>query len=195
MNQVAWVTRDGTAEVIDSTMRGSFLSVALSPDGTRLALGTWESGETHVWIKQLDQGPLQKLTVEGPWNWNPSWTADGRSVMFAQRRAEQRWTTLYLRRADGSGIAEVVLHREQEIQSGAWSRDGQWLVYQADDNLYALRPGVDSVPRTLVESPFKVSWPALSPNGTQWFAAVPGTLHVSAAASRSRWPCPTRLSV
>jgi serine/threonine-protein kinase len=175
LDQVAWVARDGTAEVIESAVRGSFRDVALSPDGTRLALGVWENGQGHVWIKQLAQGPLQKLTVEGPWNWAPSWMADGRSVTFSGLRG-QKPAAFFQRRADGSGTAHVVLDHETVSSAagelrGAWSRDGQWFVYRGGDGLYALRPDVDSVPVPLVDSRFHVSWPTLAPNG-RWLAYV-----------------------
>ena len=68
-----WVDRDGTAREIDPGWRvqgySNRSSLALSPDGTRLALSDLDSqGTWDLWVKQLDTGPLSRLTFEGDVN-------------------------------------------------------------------------------------------------------------------------------
>ena len=64
-----WVERSGDIRVIEpgwsfpGVLEQS--SVALSPDGSRLAVSYPVNGEWHLWIKDLDRGPLTRFTFEG----------------------------------------------------------------------------------------------------------------------------------
>jgi serine/threonine-protein kinase len=86
-------------------------------------------------------------------------------------------SALWTIRADGSGDAQLVLDDERGIFQGEYSPDGDWLVYRVDTNIpvsrdpdvYAIRPGVDSVGTPLLTSEF-LEWEAtISPDG-QWLA-------------------------
>jgi serine/threonine-protein kinase len=169
---MVWVTRDGTVEEIHPGWTEDFSFPRLSPDGTHLAVGINANDETQIWIKQLDRGPLPKLTFAGSLNYRPAWTPDGRSVAFVSDRGDNR--DLYLRRADGTGQAELLLDEEQVIEEVTYSPDGEWLVYREtaeSRDLYALRGGADSVPVPLMTEGFSESAPAVSPDG-RWLAYV-----------------------
>lgn len=131
-----------------------------------------ESGTGYnVWVRRLDREPSSKLTLEGTFNAKPTWLPDGRSVMFASNRGGNR--DLWVKRADGSGVAEVLRDVERSIWSGRWSRDGKWLVYVTTPppsrDIFAVRPRVDSAPVAIVETEFEEFRPTLSPDG-RWLA-------------------------
>ena len=90
-------------------------------------------------------------------------------------RAGQR--DLWSRRADGSGAAELVLDRELLINDGFYSVDGTWLVFREGTttggtaDIFAIRPGMDSVAVPLVATEFIEHSPRLSPND-RWLAYV-----------------------
>ena len=89
--QLVRVERDGTAREIDPRWRLTGVvpnsRPALSPDGTRLALSISDSeGGADVWVKQLDTGPLSRLTIEGV-NIRARWSPEGRSLTFLSNRA------------------------------------------------------------------------------------------------------------
>ena len=74
-----WVERDGTVREIDLGWRtqgnDTWSSLALSPDGTRLAVSILDSeGTFDLWVKQLDAGPLSRLTFEGTQNFRATWS-------------------------------------------------------------------------------------------------------------------------
>jgi len=169
LDQVVRVSRVGEILRIDSAFGGFVLDVAVSPDGSRAALTILSNGQGHVWIRHFPNGSLQKLTVAGPWNSDPAWTPDGKSVMFSSLRRGEVLPRLYVRRADGTGEAEAAGAAGRAPMHGIWSHDGQWLIYQANNAIYAMRRGVDTAPRTLITSPPHLSWPALSPND-RWLA-------------------------
>ena len=172
-----WVNRNGRAQEIDPEWRvmgdATYSSLALSPDGARLALSILDSeGRWDLWVKRLDTGPLSRLTFEGTENLRAAWS-DAQSLTFvSNREGDYR---LWTKRADGSGTAELVLDREAPVWEGLYSSDGTWLVFRDGPNaaadIYAIRPGVDSVAVPLEVTEFQERSVALSPNG-RWLAYV-----------------------
>jgi Tol biopolymer transport system component len=169
------VTRDGRTTTVDSAWRGSINSLALSPDGTRLAVSMVAGGRTDVWIKQLDTGPLTRLTFEGTLNYRPAWRPDGRAVSFTSDRSGPSF--LYTMRADGSSKPEQYMAKDTaQVDEAQWSADGRWLVYRTGvtDNardIYARGVGADTVRITVSASTFDEYAPAISPDG-RWVAYV-----------------------
>jgi eukaryotic-like serine/threonine-protein kinase len=175
-----WVDRKGVATPVDTAWKltpGANIGLSISPDGSRLAINTLGEGSTDVWVKQLDQGPLTRLTSGGERNFRPMWTPDGRSVTYLTNRDSPSYD-LYQRRADGSDTARKILDLEARITEGFWSSDGQWMVLRlggtagvtGDRSIMAIRPGVDSAPRPLIVDPkYDAKVVALSPDG-RWLA-------------------------
>ena len=175
-----WVERDGTAREIDpgwrteGRPRGS--SLALSPNEDRLAISIMDSeGTFDLWVKQLDTGPLSRLTFEGTINRRVTWSPDGQSLTFISDRAGQ--DDLWTKRADGSGSTDVVLDRESRTPEAFYAPDSTWLVFReggggsAFGDIFAIRPGVDSIAVPLATTDFGARSPALSPDG-RWLAYV-----------------------
>jgi Tol biopolymer transport system component len=129
-----------------------------------------------VWIKELDHGPMSRLSLGGPVNYGPAWTADGRSVTFMTETSPGK-RDLHVRRADGSAPAELLLASARAIMYASESRDGQWIVYQlgavgatTGRDLYARRLHGDTTPVALVAGPaLREESPRLSPDG-RWLA-------------------------
>jgi hypothetical protein len=172
-SEVVWVMRDGSARQVDPTWTdqlGGFggRPVMLSPDGRRLAVTL--GGE--IWIKQLDRGPLFKLTFEG--GFRPEWTPDGASVGYLSDR-DSLHRRAYIRRATGGGSAEPLMDDPRQVHEVVFSRDGRWLVYRigggGTSDLDAVRRDGDSTRVPLVVSRYQESQPALSPNG-RWLTYV-----------------------
>ena len=171
-----WVGRDGTAREIDPgwSVPGSpiFSSLTVSPNEDRLAISIGDSeGTWDLWVKQLDTGPLSRLTFEGGIRAN--WSPDGQSLTFLSNRAGN--VDVWTKRADGSGTAELVLDREATIQEAMYSPDGTWLVFREGASLAAAIYGVglpmDSAVVPLEVTEFRESSISLSPDG-RWLAYV-----------------------
>jgi len=172
-----WVDRaSGGMAVVDSSWHDPELEAyALSPDGRRLAItiASQEPGSNRydVWIKQLDRGPLSRLTFGGETNDAPSWSGDGRWVSYVSRR-DNRWS-LWRRQADGAGAEELVADVGRNFVEARWSRDGAWLVAcvgGASDDILVKHIGADSTLRPLVaEAGYDEFEPSLSPDG-RWLA-------------------------
>ncbi len=172
--QVVRVTRDGRHQLLDPAWQGSFNSMALSPDGRQLALSVVQTGHTDLWIKQLDRGPLTRLTFEGNINYRPVWTPDGRSVAFISDRTGR--SLPYVTRADGSGsTVPLAIPDTNQVDEIVYSRDGRWIIYRVGvtagvRRLMKYHVG-DSASIAIEPGRFDQYMPALSPDG-RWLAYV-----------------------
>ena len=163
-----WVDRAGRATPVEEgwtvNISGSG-APALSPDDSRIALQLdGEAGGTEVWIKEIG-GPLSRLAFGGV-NARVSWAGDGISVVYLTESFSPT-RDLASQRADGSGVAEILLDLESPLDDSRWTPDGEWMVMRiAGQGIYAMRPSVDSVPIPLVAgSQFVETTPRVSPNG------------------------------
>ena len=170
-----WVGRDGVAMRVTDGWSGLIQDPVLSPDGKRLAVRIRDL-ESQVWVKDLDQGPLAKLTIEGTYNAKPAWAPDGRSLAFVSAKGPPAGDRdLHQRSADGSRAATLLLDEKRSVEEVTFSPDGRWLVYRigskvGDQDLYARRVGTDSS-IALVATHADETSPAVSPD-SRWLAYV-----------------------
>ena len=80
LNELTWVSRDGHTTVFDSSWIEHFEYPALSPDGQSLAVSV-RGKSTDLWLRRAD-GTRQKVVSPGAVSWRPSWTPDGKSLVF-----------------------------------------------------------------------------------------------------------------
>ena len=172
-NVMMRVDRDGRTAIIDSAWTGRFTSLALAPDGKRLAVGAGSgTGGLNIWIKQLDRGPVTRLSFGGG-DRRPIWSPDGRMVAFIRDTGSTSVVTA--RFADGTRPDTTLARIRRQVQEVEWSRDGKWLVVRTDNgnegagDLIGIRTNGDTTPVVLVGSPFTELHPAVSPNG-HWLA-------------------------
>ncbi len=128
--------------------------------------------DNDVWIKELDRGPISRLTVDKAEDVRPHWTADGQSVSFITNRGTN--TDVYVRRADGTLPAEVLVDLDEDIYEAVWSRDGSGLSSEPAGTTGSATSGrsslgTDSAPTRLLATEFDENGVTLSPDG-RWLA-------------------------
>ncbi len=172
-NMVVRVTKDGAATPVDTTWTSQLTALSTSPDGRRLAVGMGVgAGGQNIWIKQLDRGPLTRLSFSGA-DRRPVWSPDGRMVAFI--RDTLGGTTVAGRFADGSRPDTTLARIDRQVQEVEWSPDGNWLVLRTDNgsagagDLVGIRTNGDTAEVPLVASPYTELHPAVSPD-SRWIA-------------------------
>jgi Tol biopolymer transport system component len=188
--RMSWLERDGTAHLLDpdwTITPESILNWKISPDGKRLALaigtgavGVGPSGRSmasDIWIKELDRGPLSKLTFDGI-NFGPAWSPDGQWIYYlsAPLTDPTPRPQAYRIRADGTGSREPLVTEPRGLGSITVSPQGGWVLVTTNPSLgtgpdiLAFRPGVDTamVPMVATATAAEAS-PAMSPDG-RWLA-------------------------
>ena len=168
-NEMVWVSRDGHAQSVDTSMHGDVGYPTLSPDGTRVAYH-FDQG---VWIRNLAQGTAFKLTAE--FGNYPAWTSDGLAVSYYTQ--DSTGFRLALKRADGSAQARLLFTDRLNLVESLWTPDGRSLIIRSAANtagagdIYVSRAAADSTPTPILHSAFNDAEPAISPDG-QWLAYV-----------------------
>ena len=171
---IALVDRDGNERLLPTT-EPSVLYPRVSPDGRYLALEVRGSGGNNIWVYNFSDSTMSRLTFEG-FDIYPEWTPDGRMVSFSRGAVASADRNIYVKAADGSGVAEVFAELPLSQVEGIWSPDGRWLVLRQGDrgrgqnaNLAALRIGANEPPDELLTTPFMERSPTISPDG-RWLA-------------------------
>ncbi len=167
--EVVFVSLDGTVARIDSGLTGDFRTLAISPDGRQLALSRVDGTEQQIWVKQLPDGPISKLTFEGTLNQRPFWSPDGQYVGYVSN--QEQVPRIYRKRADGSSTDELIVRTpDRPVLRASWSHDGRWLLYRTSPNdIFARGPAPDTTTLPLLATDFNEIMPALSPDG-RWLA-------------------------
>ena len=173
--RVVYVGRDGAVTPMDSAwsfMPALYPGLALSPDGRRLAVSIQNGATADIWIKQLDAGPLTRLTFASSNN-VPEWTADGRRVMYVSGLGSPNGGgDIHVRAADGTGAEETLVNVERTIVEVQRTRDTSRFIVRLTlppSRDVALWHRGDSAVTPLLAGSYQETEPALSPDG-RWLA-------------------------
>src|SRR5438128_1326476 len=86
--ELVWIDRHGTVTAVDTSFRfrlteyGGNRGWAISPDGRKVAIGVNTNSGDDVWIKDLVNGSVSRLTSDTTPEFRPRWANRGRSVTF-----------------------------------------------------------------------------------------------------------------
>lgn len=115
-----------------------------SPDGTTIVFATDRDDNWEIYTLQLhskeakeeDGGQLTRLTGGGS-NTSPSWTPDGRRILFVSTRDELHGE-VYSMNADGSDVQRLTRHASVK-ESPLLTADGRYLLMALDvDGRYVI---------------------------------------------------------
>jgi len=138
-NAVYIANLDGTSE--KKIADGIF--PAISPDGTRVAFNTVEKTGTtyvrHIAVVEIETGKVTVFKdVPSDNSYYPSWSTDGKRILFTLRQNEL-WD-LGLINADGTGFRVLKKGDPKAVTrySPIWARDGQSIFCEDMTNIYRL---------------------------------------------------------
>jgi Tol biopolymer transport system component len=99
----------------------------ISPDGKRVAFESARSGNTEIWVADVDWGnSIQLTSVGGSLTGNPRWSPDGRRVVFDSRTGGN--SGLFAVDASGGVPLRIETGTPNSAQP-AWSHDGRWIYF------------------------------------------------------------------
>ena len=137
LSRLSWFDRQGKQlGIAGEPERYSYTDLALSPDGTRLAVARidpkvagGEVGIWGIWLLDLIRGVSTRFTFDQAPNSAPVWSPDGNRVAFAALRVGVG-NGIYQKATNGSGKEQELVHPTGEPKlPDDWSRDGRFLLY------------------------------------------------------------------
>ncbi len=180
--QLVWMDRTG--KILDQvTNEGGFKgSGRISPDGKRLVTAEGDP-QGDIWVIDLKSGSRTRLTFGGATHLMPSWSADGKRVVYVKQSGATliSGTSLCARLASGGGQEEILLESgppgAKTLLSPQFTPDGKYLLYTQQNG--PTNAEIWALPLSGDKTPFAVLKPSnpqarivqfrLSPDG-RWLA-------------------------
>ena len=171
--RLIWVDRQGQVDPapLPGFASALLLSVALSPDGNRLALTHNSTIRNEVWTYDVGTETPTRLTIDAH---APLWSRDGEHLVYFSTQVGREG--LYRERWDGSSEEPELLYRPGGATAfpQAWLPDGTGLVFDERDetldfDINLLSMDDEHAVTGLIATEFNEAGATLSPNG-RWIA-------------------------
>ena len=145
----------------------------IHPSGTRVLVESYERGVSDLYEIDMSSGAVTRFTTT-PWNeWHPSWSPDGRSIVFDSDSGGRgpRLAILEMSGVKARGTSRPTTSTRPE-QGGKWSPNGKYLAFHrhmgaaGDTNYDVMVIDRETARETQITSDARdSSSPAWSPDG------------------------------
>ena len=166
-----WFDRQGKTLGVPAES-GFYRGIALSPDGTRMAVARDNANNTDIWLVEFARGNSMRLTFDPGQDTDPIWSPDGAQIVYSSDR--NGTYGLYRKSASGAGEEQLLLKSDEQLVPTDWSRDGRFLLYTAigaktAQDAWVLPMEGDRKPIPFLMTPFREGAARFSPDG-RWVA-------------------------
>ncbi len=131
----------------------------------RIAFAISINGDLDIYVMDMAQSVLTRLTDNSEADYQPDWSPDGQKILFVSTRNGNR--DIYVMNSDGTGQVQLT-DSPADDEWPDWSPDGQKIVFTSerdgDARLYIMNSD-GNVLRRLTNSPGQDLYPAWSPDG------------------------------
>jgi Tol biopolymer transport system component/DNA-binding winged helix-turn-helix (wHTH) protein len=157
----------GPATKIISSSRGD-IGGHISPDQKYNAFQSWRSGSPEIWVCDRDgSNPVRLTSFGGAQVGAPSWSPDGRRIVFDLRSSGQ--VELYTVNVDG-GPPRAFPTGTANASNPVWSADGSWIYFSTEgpEAIWKAPVGGGRAVRLTAEGDGRI-WPQESGDGKRVF--------------------------
>ena len=132
-----------------------------SPDGKMLAFTSHRSGNSDIWLLEVDQDreapQVRPLTKDPAWDYSPTWSPSGKSIAFVSERDGD--PEIFVQHLEADTALQLTFNNEMD-RLPAWSPDGKYIAFAA------VRNGVEEIHRIWSDGTGEQMITPLSVNGT-----------------------------
>jgi len=165
--QLQWFDRSGKP-LSTVGQPALFSAPALSPDGTRVAVGVIDPHvkTRDLWLFDLKRNTSSRLTFDPTDESNPAWSHDGSQIVFTSTQTGNR--DIYEKASSGLGTSQLVFaSKDQQKSVDDWSPDDRYVVYDTTSpgSLWILPLFGDRKPFLFVQGSTEAREARFSPNG------------------------------
>lgn len=111
----------------DSVVADSAYTVAVEPQGYRIAVGKWRNGMRNIWTMDPDGHHPRQVSTAATNDYSPSWSPDGMALVY-NARIDGKVEVCRIR-VDGSGYQRLTTSKGGNAHSPAWSPAGDRILY------------------------------------------------------------------
>lgn len=175
--KLVWFGHDGKqGEQVGET--AEYGGVELSPQGDRAAVDIASNNNADIWVMDLSRGVRSRVTYDPARDWSPSFSPDGRQLVFASvgRDEAASATQSYMKSSSGLGQEGMVPGNDVSSIVVDWSSDGKTLVLSRSKTPNNnppydtwLQPATGGKPTLYLQTPFDKIHGQVSPDG-KWLA-------------------------
>jgi Tol biopolymer transport system component len=147
---------------------GEYGEPELSPDGKFVAFG--RGSPSDIWVLDIGKSLTSRLTSDPAADTTPKWSPDGRTIAFTSER--EGAGNLYTRAVGAVGADKLLFKDDMAKSLSDWSRDGSYLAYIANGDVWALPYSGESgggKPVRVTETAFTEYSARISPD-SRWIA-------------------------
>ena len=132
-SEMLWLDRSGTAVGRVSDV-ASYYSIALSPDGTKVAAPVTNNtiGTHDLWICDVERDLRSRVTFDDAEDLSPIWSADGRNLYFVSNR--EGILELYRVTPGETGEPVKMVASDQTLTPNSHSPDGRWVLLSVESD-------------------------------------------------------------
>ncbi len=133
-DRLAWVDRQGNLLETFGQPHDQMRAPAISPDGRKVAVMGQEKGNRDIWVHDATRDTRTRLTLAPAGEYDPVWSPSGDRIAFVAEGG------IFVKAADGSGEAEPLVTEEgpRRVMEPSWSRDGKYLAYTTNRDVWYL---------------------------------------------------------
>jgi Tol biopolymer transport system component len=113
-----------------TTDEGTWLSLDLSPDGRTIVFEMLGD----IYTIPADGGKATRLTSGQPFDAQPHYSPDGKSIVFVSDRTQS--DNLWIMNADGTSPRALTRENDQKFQSPTYTPDGKYVVASKGNDIY-----------------------------------------------------------
>ena len=102
-------------------------SPSISPDGSRIAFESTQSGVREIWVADVDGSNARQVTdFRNPMTGTPRWSPDGKLIAFDSPVGGE--ANLYIVDPNG-GVPHKLSIDRRDNGASSWSKDGAWIYF------------------------------------------------------------------
>jgi Tol biopolymer transport system component len=114
-----------------------FMNPALSPDGSRLAVGQRSpKGQHAIWIVSIAGGTPVRLTNDSGIEVMAAWSPDGARIVYSRR--QEGVVSIMIAKTNGQATPVELARTALNFQLPDWSPTGEWIVYPSAPGSWSL---------------------------------------------------------
>ena len=146
-----------------------YQTVAISPDGSKVAVAIWvpDANGADLWIYDVERGIRTRFTFDAADDDDPVWSPDSSQIVFSSAR--EGAYDLYVKSVGGVEDERLLLSTDKDKVPTDWSSDGRHIIFMVDGDVWALPTSEGEEPFPVVENDFFNMNGRLSPDG-RWIA-------------------------